>query len=77
MQNDKVGAWEQALSILRATLEALDIAAVPDTVCAHVDLAVCRLEDAITSCVTDQTFGVTDLKILQSEIVLAPRNTLE
>ncbi|HUG80149.1 MAG TPA: hypothetical protein VML01_00690 [Bryobacterales bacterium] len=39
---------EKALAHMQVALEALDQAAAPADICAHLDLAICRLREAIS-----------------------------
>lgn len=49
VQYEITHGWVQLLHILRSILDALDAADVPPRVGAHVDLAICRLEEELAS----------------------------
>jgi hypothetical protein len=39
--------WEQALSLMRESLSLLDEGSAPHDIGAHLDLAICKLEEAL------------------------------
>ena len=42
-----VESWEQALTLMRESLALLDEGSAPHDIGAHLDLAICRLEEAL------------------------------
>lgn len=43
-----VKAWAEALTQMKSALDLLDSSSAPADVGAHLDLAICRLEDLVT-----------------------------
>ena len=48
--------WSEALRQMRSALDALDDSGAPGDIGSHLDLAICRLEDAIGFSGEDNTF---------------------